>query len=105
MRIGSLDRRVEIIRDLYVTNNLNEQEFTGEQSLGSTWCSKKVLSARQYMEGNQAVDEERAAFTIRFRPDVTRGDRLEFEGRRFRIEGTRELGRREFLELHAVASA
>ena len=105
MRIGSLDRRVEIIRDVFITNSLNEQERTGEELLGWAWCSKTVVSARQYIEGNAAVDEERAVFTVRFRDDVTRGDHLAFEGRRFRIEGLRELGRRQYLELHAVATA
>jgi SPP1 family predicted phage head-tail adaptor len=64
-------------------------------------------STRQAMNSQQLQSEIDAVFEIRYRTDVTAQEdlRIVFEGRKYRIKGVREIGRKRGLFLDCTARA
>lgn len=103
---GSLDRRITI------EQSIPTRSTTGEVTrswvpLAVVYASLTLPSARQAMSSQQMQSEVDAVFTIRHREDVTPHEarRVLFHGKRYRIKGVRELGRKVGLQLDCTARA
>src|SRR5688500_15674062 len=103
MRIGALDRQLHIRRDLGTGRNAHNEPVPQWTGIAVVWASKRTVAGTEFLAGSQTVAEERALFTIRWRPDFSANDQLECEGRTYAIEGAREIGRRQYLEIQATS--
>lgn len=104
IRAGDLDRRIELQR--YTQTGLNDY---GEPIV--SWVPFATVSAkvseelgREFLsrESRTTSSESPAVFLIRYLAGVLVTDRVVYAGRTFNIVGTREVGRREGLEIKAV---
>lgn len=104
LRAGDMDRRVELQRA--TQTGLND---FGEPVI--SWVTFATVAAkvseelgREFLsrESRTTSSESAAVFLIRWRGDVLVTDRAVYAGRTFNIAGTREIGRREGLEIKAV---
>ena len=101
---GDLDRRIGILKRRVVKNAIGEsQEFFDS----GTWAWAKVVqpSGRDYFDAAQVHAEETSHFTIRYRTDFDRYDRIWYQDAQFRIAHIAEIGRREGLELTGIMVA
>lgn len=103
LNIGRLDRTITIQR-LTKTNN----EF---HTPVPTWTDFAILWAEVLQsvagENEASADDaqtETLTFRTRYYPGITTADQLVFEGREFNIKAITEFGRREILEIRAVAT-
>lgn len=95
---GKLDRRVTILKSTYSYVGANEPE--------ETWLPVKTLFAqvvhfgvREMMDGEAIRAVKMTKFNIRYREDINEKDRIEHEGKQYKIVGITEMGRREMLEI------
>lgn len=105
MEAGALDRRVRIHRRNGAINAFGEQAETW-LDLGAVWASRRDVSDAERM----AAAELGGAVTTRFRvryssltSQIGARDRLVSEGRTYEVTGVKEIGRREGVEITAVA--
>jgi SPP1 family predicted phage head-tail adaptor len=90
-----------------VTNEFNEQEPTWAD-LVTVWASKQDIRDAERIRAAQTGASVTARFQVRWNmmtAQVTVQDRLICEGRTYAIVATKELGRREGLEITASAEA
>ncbi len=101
--IGALDRRLVIER----ATTEPDPRFNGPVEtwapIATVWTRVQRTPGREYLAGEQRTAESRAVFVVRYR-DVVVTDRLIFEGDRWDIADVREVGRREWLEIHSYRS-
>ncbi len=103
MRVGSLDRQVHILRNLGTARNEFNETAAAWTPLTIVWASKRTSGGQEFLAGAQVTAEERAVFVIRYRTDLKPTDRLECEGHVYNIAAMREIGRRQYLEVHGTA--
>lgn len=102
---GSLDRRITIQRATYATSSLNTPIATWAD-LTTVWANITFRNAGEGEAGQQVRATLQTRFTIRYSSkvaDVNPKDRLTFDGRTYDIKAVYELGRRQGMEIHAVA--
>lgn len=103
MNVGDLDRRIRI-----------EQFSTSQNAFGEpvkTWAVLAHVAAHvehleqpeRFNADSQEYAEDATKFTIRHRSDVDVTQRVLYRDNTYRITGTRELDRRRWLEVMAVA--
>ena len=103
------DRRIEIQRPSVTRSAKGENETTWgplpatDPEPTKAWARVAQRSAREFFTADQTVAERRLGFTLRFRSDIEVTDRLLYGGQIYDIQAIREVGRRQWLELHAVA--
>ncbi len=105
MRAGPLDRRITIRR--------NQPIQGGSGALKDNWVAlQTVWAAVKYDRGSerfvtqQVVGQGVVTFVIRWSTTmsiITVTDRVSFDGRDYDIRDVRELGRREGIEIDAIA--
>jgi SPP1 family predicted phage head-tail adaptor len=100
VRAGTLDRRIVILEKVAVQNDDGE-EIAYWFRLATVWASVQQQSGREFFAAQQTLEDRRILFRIRWRPDVTVLNRIEYRGELFDIQEARELGRREGLDLYA----
>ena len=103
-----LDRRVTLIevRDSQTRDSWNQP--VEEEHEHEAWAMRRDMSASERISsdlGHALVSTLRAAFIIRYRPDVDAKWRLRDDGQEFRIEGVRQAGRRRWLELLTASAS
>lgn len=104
---GDLDRRITIERAQSVRNEFNEPEEQWH-ALATVWASKRDVSDRERVASQEVGAEVTTRFQIRWSTqvrDVDAKDRITFDGRTYSIVATKELGRREGIEITAAARA
>jgi len=100
MRIGRLDRRIDIER--LTQGNTNGVKTESWAALVSDLPATAMqMSGREAMQQGGAAAEVDTVFTIRYRGDVLETDRIDWGGRKYDIKFIREIGRREGEEIHA----
>lgn len=104
---GMLDRRITIRRASYTTSALNtEIETWGD--LTTVWANVSYRNSNEAVAAQQVSATLMTRFTIRYSSkvaDVNPKDRIVFADKTYDIKGVYELGRRQGLEIHAVARA
>ena len=102
MRAGKLRNMIRVQRATMGVNDFGTPSpvWTDHLKLRAEVVER---SASEFLTGEGAVDEARIVFRTRFVEDVTRADRVAFDGVNWNIRETAEVGRREGLELRCVA--
>jgi len=107
MDAGRLDRRVTLKRATSTMNGFNDPELTWS-TLATVWASVVPVSDAERMRAGETLAAKQSRFTIRYSStvaDLDPKDRLTFDGRDYDLNGVKELGRREYLEITATARA
>lgn len=102
MRARSLDRRVTL-QTRVLTRNAHGEEVVSWTDLDEVWAEKHDVMGREYWSAQQVNAELTTRWRIRWRTDLTVIHRLVYEGTPYDIRHIAEIGRREGLELQAVA--
>ena len=102
MRAGDLDRRIRIqSRTLPTTFGDELETFTDEATV---WASKMDVTGRERIRGVVEVAEGTTVFRIRWRSGMTPKKRIIYDGTVYDISHVAEIGRREGLDITAVAN-
>lgn len=101
MRIGSLDRRVTLMRPVQTGPTEHNETLTSWQDVATVWAGVAAQSEGERPEAGKATATRTVTFRIRWRGDVDERWRLLFDGRPWEIRGVREIGRRIALEITA----
>lgn len=105
MRAGNLDRQITLQQVTTVQDAYGEEiETWADLSPDPTvWANVRPVRGRE-LEGKPGVIAEAdTVFKIRHRTDLTRRMRISYNGDLYNIKSINELGRREGLEIFAIA--
>ena len=107
MQAGLLDRRVTLLRKTVTRGEANAPEEIWS-SLATVWASRRDVTDIERLRADEIGAVLTTRFQIRYSPtvaDLTPADRLSCDGRTYNIEGIRQLGREEGLEINASTRA
>ena len=95
---GRLDRRVKLLRATVTYNAMNEpvETFT---HVATVFANVNYMRDLEKYDSDAVRAEKMAKFVIRWRTDINEKDRVEYDGKTYKIRGVTEMGRREMLEL------
>jgi SPP1 family predicted phage head-tail adaptor len=99
---GKLDRRLQLQRRT-LTRNVHGEQVATYATYATVWAQRLDVTGREFFASQNTLAENTARFLIRFRDDVELTDRLLCESTYYDIKQRSELGRRESMELIAVA--
>jgi SPP1 family predicted phage head-tail adaptor len=104
LQAGAMDRRIALQQATVTYDALNNPTETWA-TLATVWASKEDLSDSERV----AAAEVGAAMTTRFRiryslkvSGINPKDRLTFDGNTYEVVNTKEIGRREGIEITAT---
>lgn len=103
MRAGPMDRRITIER-YGVTYNDDNEPIEAWVSVGERWASKEDVSDGEKVRAAQVGASVTTRFGVRrdgLTSTITAADRLVYAGEVYSISGTKEIGRREGIEITA----
>jgi SPP1 family predicted phage head-tail adaptor len=89
----------------WTTQNAYGEPIVEWEDVATVWAGKRDMKGMERFAAQQVMAQVDTKFVIRYRSDVTPINRLVFEGRNYDIVSVLELGRRESLEILAVARA
>ena len=106
MEAGKLRHYVELQR-VTVTSDSHGDQVKEWATIATAWASIEQLSGREFLQASQAMSDVNVRIRIRGRTDVTLTpkDRVLYAGREHDIVGVRNVGRRTWREIDAVARA
>lgn len=107
MDAGRLDRRITLRRATTTTDAFNESVFVWG-TLATVSAKVEPVSDGEQWRAGETLASMLTRFTIRYSTTVSSvdpRDRIQYGGREYDIQGVKELGRREFLEITAAARA
>jgi SPP1 family predicted phage head-tail adaptor len=107
MRAGDLDQRITLRRATFTRNGFNEP-VASWSDLATVWAARRDASASEGYRAQEVGAQISARFTIRWSSqvaDVSPADRVAFGGREYNITAVRDVGRRQWREIDAVARA
>jgi SPP1 family predicted phage head-tail adaptor len=107
MLAGRLDRRITILRATVAADEFNEQVETWG-TLAVVWAQATPVMDAERQRAGETLASKAYRFTIRYSSDVAAvdpRDRVTFDGRTYDVQGVKEIGRREGLEITATARA
>ena len=107
MSAGELDRRITIRRAVLTPGDFNEPVPVWSD-LVTVWASVRDVTDVEQLRAQEVGASVSTRFKIRWSSDVANvdpRDRIAYGGREYDITGVRELGRRRWLEISAVARA
>ena len=102
--IGSLDRRIVLLRSTKVADAFN-QPIETFATLATVWASFMPVSDSEKERANEVHSELMGRFIIRWAlawADLGTKDRVSFDGRSFDIRGVKEIGRHVGFEITAA---
>jgi SPP1 family predicted phage head-tail adaptor len=99
MPAGDLDRRVKLDAPVVARDTDFGSEVTTWNTVATVWAKLMERMAGEGIEADQRVMTRQITIRIRYRSDVLTTWRVVCGTRRFRINGTLEVGRREYLHL------
>lgn len=103
---GKLDRRVAIIRAGAPTRNGHGEAIPGADVETERWASVRPAPGTERFRSGETAAEAPMRFVFRWAVDLVRvTDRLRHDGRTYAVSSVTEIGRREGLEVLAVARA
>ena len=107
MDAGRLDRKIVLKRRKSGTNGFGEpvDEWA---VLATVWAHVAPVSDGERWRAGETLASKLCRFTIRWSERVSvldPRDQIQYDGRTWDIQGTKELGRREMIEITAAARA
>lgn len=102
MRIGPLDRRIRIERATATTDDFGREVRTWAL-LSEVWAAVEYGTGAEQRLAMETVADQRRSFRIRWFEALLPTDRIVYESRAWDILDVAELGRREGLEIIAIA--
>lgn len=99
MPAGDLDRRIKLDAPSVARDTDFGSEVTTWNTVATVWAKLLERVASEGVEADQRVMTRQITIRIRYRSDVLTTWRVVCGTRRFRISGTLEVGRREYLHL------
>lgn len=102
MNAGKLDRRITINTTTTAQDNAG-QPIATTVLLATVWAHVDQLRGREPFQGEQFNAQQLTVFTIRYRSDVDETMSIVHDGETYDIQSIREIGRREGLEITALA--
>lgn len=107
MDAGRLDRRIVLKRRKSGTNGYGEpvDEWS---TLATVWAHVAPVSDGERWRAGETLASKLCRFTIRWSERLSvldPRDQIEYDGRTWDIQGVKELGRREMIEITAAARA
>ena len=102
MRSGKIHRRITLKRYESTTDSVGgiTESFV---TVATIWAEKLDIRGRDFFAANQVNSDITTKFRIRYRPDVNPSWRIVYEGKDYDLTSVAEIGRREGLEIMAVA--
>lgn len=107
MDAGRLDRRIVLKTRKAGTNAFGEPVDEWD-TLATVWANVVPVSDGERLRAGETLAAKRSRFTIRYSSAVSGidpRDQLVYDGRTYDIDGVKEIGRREMLEITASARA
>ena len=107
MRAGKLDRKIDVLRASTSRNGFNE-EVAAWEPLARVWAEAVPISDGERRRAGETLSSKKFRFTIRYSSQVYTvdpRDRIRYDGRIFDINGVKDVGRREGIEITATARA
>ena len=108
MKPERLDRKITLQRFTYTTDPGSGEQVKTWSTLAAVWASKRDVSDSERVASAEVSAEIGTRFQIRWDSawsDLNPKDRVVYDGRTYDIVGVKELGRREGLEISAIARA
>lgn len=102
MRSGDLDRRITIMRYVVTGDDGYGNEVYDWVEHVTVWAAVTQASGREFLHAAAIEAERKVVFRTHWQDGITEADRVTYDGRLHNINETRELGRREGLELHTT---
>lgn len=102
MNIGDMRKRITILQ---ITPVIGENGFASEQSseLTTVWAFVSNLYGKEYFTAKAVQAEKIVKFTIRYRPNINRAMKIQFDGKTFDITDIDDIKyRKKYLEIKAV---
>ena len=96
MKGGNLDRRITIQEKTEVVASNGQRTLTWSTLL-STWSNPVEKDGQEKTENNNRSTKRMVNFRIRYRSNITNEMRVVWEGKYYKIEDTKELGRQDGL--------
>ena len=96
MKGGIIDRRISIEQKSIVTAS-NGQRTNTWSTLLTTWANPVEKDGVEKTDNNNRSTQRMVNFRIRYRSNITNEMRVVWEGKYYKIEDTKELGRQEGL--------
>lgn len=104
MRAGPMDRYLELRhRVLTLNSSTGEQVESWPSAYASVWAEKVPKNSRRFFAAQQQNSEISELFRVRYRTDILSTDRIYLDGVAYRITPALEIGRRDGLEIPAIA--
>lgn len=104
---GKLDRRVTILRGSKSKDALNADILVWT-AFASVFAMVMPVNDAERLRAGETLGLKSSRITVRYSKTmatVDHRDRLQFDGRLYDINGVKEVGRREFIEITATARA
>ena len=102
MQAGKLDRRITIQSRTLAKDGAGQPVETWA-TLCTVWAHFESLRGKEPFEGQQFNAQRVSVFMIRWRDDVDETMQIIFDGDTYNIQSIAEKGRREGLEITALA--
>jgi SPP1 family predicted phage head-tail adaptor len=105
LQAGKMDRRITIQRVTLTYDALNNPVETWA-ALATVWASKLDYIGSENVAAREVGAQMTTAFRIRWSnkvSDVNPKDRLSYDSKTWNIENVKEIGRKEGLEISAIA--
>lgn len=103
MKIGALDRRIEIQGATVTRDPDSNEQITAWTTVATVWANRRDVSAREFLAAGSVHSEQLVVFTIRWRAEIDTGMRVLHDGQVFDLTGKGEIGRRQYLTLQSKA--
>lgn len=108
MKPERLDRRITLERFTYTTDSGSGEQVKTWSTLATVWAAKRDVSDSERVASAEVSAEIGTRFQIRWDSSwssLNPKDRVVYDGLIYDIVGVKELGRREGLEISAIARA
>jgi SPP1 family predicted phage head-tail adaptor len=96
---GKLDRRITIETPVLGDNAYGEQTESWS-TLAAVFAHVQHLKGDFEVRGDKKTYIRRRTFTVRYRADYDRFDRIDYENQKWSIENIEEIGRQQFLKIY-----
>lgn len=101
---GKMNDRITLQKAGTIINPVSGWPEEGFVDLATVWSQFRPAGGREFREGNVAVGEERATFTIQWRDNLDQADRLIHAGTIWNIRSVSRVGWKEALDLNATTT-
>lgn len=102
MRAGKLDKLITIERSTHEIDRYGNPVYTWVK-LADLRAQVVQASTEEFIRAYGAIDETLIIFRTHYFEGILNSDSISFEGMFFNIKETKEIGRRQGLEIRAIA--